>query len=475
MSERVDAVPGAAVEVEQADAIHMVGIGGSGMNALAELLVAMGKRVSGTDQHESAAVARLRAAGATVHVGEHAATLVPAEAQLLVRSSAVPESNPEVEEAQRRGLPALKLAEAVGQLMRRRQGVAIAGTHGKSTTTALVAWLLDQGGLDPLALIGAEALNFASSTRAGHGPMVIEADEYDRRFLQLSPEVAIVTSVEADHLDYFRDVAEIGGVFQQFVDKLPEAGRLVVCADDALASGLRTRAQRDSYGFSVDADWRVADYAPVPGRGSRFTLHHGGRAWQTESSLVGEHNALNAAAAVAVSDYLGIGLRSALAALPTFRGTRRRFETKGRPGDVWIVDDYAHHPTAVMATLQAARSVRASGKVWVVFQPHTSNRTAALFAEFAGAFDAADHALLLPIYRPSGRETVAREVTSKELVEAARARGHASIRHAETFDDAERLLLEGVQAGDLVLTMGAGDVTHLSDRLVQVFGGEGTA
>jgi UDP-N-acetylmuramate--alanine ligase len=260
--------------------VHMVGIGGSGMAALATLLLRMGKRVSGSDLALSSATAALKSAGALVHVGHRPEHVH--EAEYVIRSSAVSEVNPEVAESFRRGLPSVKLAEAVGELMLTRQGVAVAGTHGKTTTTALVAWLLERAGLDPLALIGAEALNFESSARNGAGPMVVEADEYDRRFLQLSPRVAVVTSVEPDHLDYFRDLDEIRGVFQTFVDRLSPDGRLVVCADDAGAAQLESRAQRDTYGFSPYVNWRASDYAPVVGRGSRFKIESCGRQWEAE-------------------------------------------------------------------------------------------------------------------------------------------------------------------------------------------------
>jgi UDP-N-acetylmuramate--alanine ligase len=246
----------------------------------------------------------------------------------VIRSAAVDSGNAEVVEATRRGVTVRKLAEAVGELMADRTGVAIAGTHGKTTTTALVAWLLDRGGLDPLALIGGDTPGFAAGARLGEGPMVVEADEYDRRFLSYWPEVAVVTSVEADHLDYFSDLNEIRAAFQELVQRLPAHGRLVACADEPCAAALTTEAQRETYGFLSDADWRISDFQP--GRGSRFDVHVAGRSWQAQSPLVGEHNARNATAAIAVADYFGVGLRAALAALAEFQGPKRRFETKGR-------------------------------------------------------------------------------------------------------------------------------------------------
>jgi UDP-N-acetylmuramate--alanine ligase len=452
-------------DIRQATFVHLVGIGGSGMAALANLLLQMGKRVSGTDLSGGSTLAELRAEGATIF-DTHQSTNLNPDVDYVVRSSAIPVGNPEVVEAERRGLPNRKLAETVGELMRERSGVAVAGTHGKTTTTALVAWLLEQGGVNPLALIGADTPRYTHGARLGEGPVVVEADEYDRRFLNYWPEVAVVTSIEADHLDYYRDLAEIRSVFSEFVERVPTHGRLIVCADDPCAAELETRARRETYGFAPQADWRIDDYAAVPGGGARFTLTADGRAWTVESPLVGEHNARNVAAAIAVADYFGVGLRVAVAALPTFQGPRRRFETRGRPRGIWLVDDYGHHPTEVAAVLRAARSV-AEGQVWVAFQPHTTNRTWALFDDFARCFDDAQHALVLPIYRPSGREAAARDVTSEDLVAAIQRHGHYDARYVKTFDAAGDAVVSGARAGDLVLTMGAGDVTLLSGQLLE--------
>jgi UDP-N-acetylmuramate--alanine ligase len=455
------------LSVSHAQRVHLVGIGGSGMSALASLLLQMGKQVSGSDVSVSPTTTELARAGAVISSG-HAAANVD-QADYVVRSSAVPADNPEVAEAERRRIPSKKLAEAVGELMADHGGVGVAGTHGKTTTTALLAWLLQQGGVDPMALIGADTPAFPHGARLGEGPMVLEADEYDRRFLNYWPELIIVTSVEADHLDYYRDLAEIRAVFSEFVGRLPEHGRLVVCADEACAASLDTRARKETYGFTAGADWRIDDYAPVAGDGARFTLHAEGRAWPIRSPLIGEHNARNAVAAVAAAEYFGVGLRVATAALLDFEAPRRRFQTKGRPRGIWVVDDYGHHPTEVTAVLRAAAaSIEAhQGDVWVVFQPHTTNRTAALLDQFATSFGDAQHALLLPIYQPSGRETAARAVTSEELVSRIEQHGHPDARFVESFEAAEIAIVNGAKPGDLVVTMGAGDATLLADRLVE--------
>jgi UDP-N-acetylmuramate--alanine ligase len=297
---------------------------------------------------------------------------------------------------------------------------------------------------------------------------VVEADEYDRRFLSYWPLVAVVTSIEADHLDYYRDLAEIRDAFAVLVERIPSHGLLIACADEPGAACLKAHARRETYGFAAEADWQIDDYVSLAGRGAHFTLRSAGRAWQVHSPLVGEHNARNVAAAIAVADYFGIGLRTALAALQEFRGPRRRFETKGHPRGVWIVDDYGHHPTEVAAVLRAA-AASAEGEVWVIFQPHTTHRTAALLDDFVASFADADHALILPIYHPSGRETQPglRTVASTDIVEGLLKTGHPDARFVESFDAAQAAVVSGAMPGDLVLTMGAGDVTSVSDRLVE--------
>ena len=447
----------------------MVGIGGSGMAALASLLLQMGKQVSGSDTSRSSVIEQLRGAGALIFDRHAAANL--GDAAYVIRSAAVPVDSPEVAEASRRGLPTRKLAEAVSELMAGRSTVAVAGTHGKTTTTALVTWLLEQGGVDPLGLIGSDTPAYPLGARLGDGPIVIEADEYDRRFLSYRPEVVVVTSIEADHLDYYHDLSEIRAAFQELVDRLPEHGRLVACRDDPCALTLVTRASRETYGFLSDSGWRIGTYAPTD-QGARFTLELDGRAWRVESPLRGEHNARNVAAAIAVADYYGVGLSAAIGAVRTFQAPRRRFETRGKPRGVWVVDDYGHHPTEVAAVLRAGRAA-VRGDVWVIFQPHTTNRTAALLDEFATAFVDANHALVLPIYQPAGREMAARAVTSADLAAVVQSQGHPDVRVVETFEAAIDAIVGGggggggAKTGDLVLTVGAGDVTLVADRLVE--------
>src|SRR5581483_6505557 len=358
---------------------HFVGIGGSGMSGLARWFLKHNQRVTGSDARPGAAAAALAARGAAIYAG-HAAAHVGG-ADLVVVTAAVAPDNPEVAAARARGIPVLSHADVLGLLTARGRGIAVAGTHGKTTTTALAGFLLERAGYDPTILAGAEMLNYGASVRLGRGPhVVVEADEYDRRFLRLAPQVAVVTSVEADHLDYFRDLAEIEATFAAFVQRLPADGLLVACADDAGARGLAA-PRRETYGLDGAPGWQARDWRPtslddepgeasLPRYGSEFTaVAPTGEQASVRLPLVGRHNAANALAALAVARAEGVPLAAAAAALADFRGTRRRFQPVGRARGVAVVDDYAHHPTAVRAALQAARAVH-PGPLWVAFQPH---------------------------------------------------------------------------------------------------------
>ncbi|HLH21104.1 MAG TPA: UDP-N-acetylmuramate--L-alanine ligase [Chloroflexota bacterium] len=455
---------------------HFVGIGGSGMSGLARLFRERGQGVSGCDARPGPASDALVAHGVPVYTG-HAAAHVDA-ADLVVVTAAVAHDNPEVRAARARGIPVLSHADVLGLLTARALGIAIAGTHGKTTTTALVGFLLERAGRDPTILAGAEMLNYGASVRLGRGPhVVVEADEYDRRFLRLTPRVAVVTSVEADHLDYFRDLAEIEATFAAFVDRLPAEGRLIACADDAGARRLAA-PQRIAYGLTAQAGWRAracraAALADAPGEealpryGMEFVaVAPDGAEAAVRLPLVGRHNVANALAALAVAHGEGVPLAEAVAALPAFRGTRRRFQPLGRARGVAVVDDYAHHPTAVRATLAAARAVHA-GPLWVAFQPHTRNRTSRLLAEFAAALALADGVLVTAIYEPVGREREPIAVSGADL--AARVSGPPAV-YVPDLESAAAYLAARLPPGALLLTMGAGDVDRLGPLVLEALG-----
>lgn len=465
-----------------ADRPHLVGVAGTGMSALATLLLDMGKAVSGCDGGGGATLGWLARRGVDVGRG-HAAEHVD-HADLVVASAAVPSNNPDLVAARRRGLPILSHAQALGALMAARRGVAVAGTHGKSTTAALIAHILSTAGRDPTLIGGAVAIDFGASSRLGHGPeLVAEADEYGRRFLELHPEIAVITAIEPDHLDYYGDFAAIVEAFRHFVAGMAPDGLVVTNEDDAALATLDLPRRRLRYGRSTDASWRLQEYRPISGGGCRIRVDgpdRAGRAYRL--GLSGRHNAENALAAVAVANVLAVEESAVRAALASFQGTRRRFETRLRTDRARVVDDYAHHPTAIRATLQAAREIH-NGPIWAVFQPHTAHRTLALLDDFAAAFADADRVLVAPIYAPSGREaapvgvtapsgvTAPVGVTAEDLV--ARME-HPDARTVASLDEAFALLdpiLHGqgrpADHSVMILTLGAGDVTTLADRLAE--------
>ena len=448
--------------LDAATQIHFVGVGGIGMSALAVLLAARGHRVTGSDVRPSLLTERLKALGVRVSVG-HAAGAVHG-ADLVVATSAARPDNPELVEAARLGLPVIKRAELLGWLMRESYGLAVAGTHGKTTTTGMLAFILHRAGLDPTALIGGEPLDFPTHGLLGSGPhLVAEADEYDRSFLRLWPKVAVITSVEADHLDCYANLDEIVAAFQQFASRVPDNGLLVTNADDPILRGMKVTAPRQSYGFSSDADWRIRDCRAISPYGTSFKfVSADGVGYECDLLLSGRHYAQDAMAAIVAASHVGVDPASSASFMAAFRGTRRRYEPLGEAAGVVVIDDYGHHPTEIKATLRAARE-RHSGPIWCVFQPHTVNRTQKLLGEFAAAFSDADHLLVLPIYHPAGREQEEQIVSSVDLVDLVR---NPDVRYVATLKGAAALLEKETSPGDMVITMGAGDVNTVGMELI---------
>jgi len=458
-----------ALSLDAARRPHLIGVAGTGMNSLATLLAELGKDVTGSDRASGGMVEWLTERGIRVQKG-HTPHLID-DADVVIRSAAVPDDNPEILTARERGVHVLTHAQALGALMAARVGIGVAGTHGKSTTTALIAHILTAGGRAPTLVGGAVALDVGASSRLGRGPeLVAEADEYGRRFLELHPKLAVITGIEPDHLDYYGSFEAVIEAFEQFVGGMAADGTVVTNADDPVLRALALPRRRLTYGVASDATWRLADVRPILSGGSTLdVIGPDGAPWALMSALTGAHNAMNALAAIAVAGELGVARSYVETALASFRGTRRRFETRARRHGVWVVDDYAHHPTAVTATLRAAREVH-DGRLVAVFQPHTTHRTAALLEEFARSFGDADRAILLPIYRPAGREADEHSIASGDRpvesgdVVARMGHPHASV--VESLDAAFDLLCrEELREGTLILTLGAGDVTTLADRL----------
>jgi UDP-N-acetylmuramate--alanine ligase len=452
--------------------LHMVGIGGCGMSALAALLLRRGAQLSGSDAKPSAELARLVESGARVTV-EQRAEAVPLDAELLVASAAIPPDHPELLEAKRRGLPVVKYAELLGAVMAQFQGVAISGTHGKSTTTAWLAFALRRAGRDPSFVIGATVEQLGGGSGVGAGPhFVAEACEYDRSFLNLRPRRAALLNIEEDHLDCYRDIHAICEAFAAFARGVPADGLVVINGADAhcreVTAGLACRVE--TFGLEAGVTWRAVDLALVDGNYAFGVEHQGRLLGRVRSGLPGRHNVENALAVAALAHDCGVGWSELVPALADFRGAHRRLELRGDACGVRVLDDYAHHPTEIRATLRAARERFAPRRLWCVFQPHQHSRTRFLLADFAQSFELAERVVVPDIYfvRDSQRERDL--VSAEDLVNAIRARG-GDATYIPRFDAILDLLEREVQPGDIVMTMGAGNIWKVADELVQRLGG----
>lgn len=455
--------------------VHFIGIGGSGLSAIATVLLERGYAVSGSDRQASPLMHRLEAAGARVYT-HHAAENV-AGADWVVRSSAVGDDNPEVLAAQAAGIPVLKRREFLERLLEGQEPVAVAGAHGKTTTTAMIAWTLFALGVDPSFVIGSVAANLGVSARAGQGRyFVIEADEYDRMFLGIRPYVAVVTNVEHDHPDCYPTPEDYEAAFRQFAGGLRPGGVLIACVDDPGARRLLDEMRSAgkaviAYATSASAaDYTARSLRPNVAGGMSFALHRRAETLVSEIALQipGEHNVRNALAALAVVDWLGLSVPAAAAALAEFRGTARRFEVRGEVSGVVLVDDYAHHPTEIRLTLDAARGRYPGRRIWAVWQPHTYSRSRTLQNEFAAAFDAADCVLVTEIY--AARETPPPEGFSGRVLADAIAeyrREPGCVAFAADLRAAGDTLLNSLEAGDVVLVLSAGDADQITARLAR--------
>jgi UDP-N-acetylmuramate--alanine ligase len=446
---------------------HFIGIGGIGMSGIAEILLNLNMKVSGSDLRRSAATDRLAHMGATIYEGHDAANV--AGATVVVTSSAVSATNPEVLEARARKMPVIQRAEMLAELMRLKYGIAIAGMHGKTTTTSMVASVLAAGGLDPTVVVGGRVDALGSNAKLGKSQyMVVEADESDRSFLKLSPILAVVTNLDREHMDCYRDMADVEQAFLTFIDKLPFYGAVTACVDNELLKGILPRAHRRvfTYGVAAEADYRLEFLLSAAGSFARFqVMTELGPLGPFELHVPGRHNVLNATAAVAIAHQLGIKAEQIAEGLRYFRGVDRRFQLRGAARGVTVVDDYGHHPTEIRATLAAARECGYK-KIHVVFQPHRFTRTLDLMEQFAGAFVDADSVLVLPIYAAS-EEPIA-GVTAEKLAE--RIKG-PQVQYAADFAAAVAAVAAQAKTGDLILTLGAGSVSQLGPQIVAALEG----
>jgi UDP-N-acetylmuramate--alanine ligase len=446
--------------------VHFVGIGGSGMSGIAEVVLNLGLTVSGSDLKRSSVTDRLASLGAHIHEGHRAENI--AKAQVVVTSTAVHADNPEVVAARRASIPVIPRAEMLAELMRLKYGVAVAGSHGKTTTTSMVAFVLDRGGLDPTVVVGGRLAVLGSGARLGRGDfMVAEADESDRSFLKLSPTVAVVTNIDREHLDTYRDLADVQDAFVGFVNKVPFYGAAVLCLDDAPVQDILPRIERRvvTYGLSTQADVQARNVMLGP-IGSHFAVvARGAELGVITLSVPGAHNVVNALAAVAVGLDLDVPFDNIRMGLEAFTGVDRRFQLRGEADGVTVVDDYGHHPTEIQATLEALTRLAAGRRTVVLFQPHRYTRTQALWDEFGRSFHRADLLLLADIY--SAGEDPREGVTAAALAEAIAARGHRGVRYAGDLKAATAALVQEVRSGDVVLTLGAGSVWTAGEELLR--------
>jgi UDP-N-acetylmuramate--alanine ligase len=446
--------------------IHFVGIGGIGMSGIAEVLLNSGYVVTGSDLQESEATRRLRALGAGVFVGHQEANLA-GNPSVVVISTAVKYSNPEVLEARRRHIPVVPRAEMLAELMRMKYGVAVAGSHGKTTTTSMIAAVLSTAGLDPTMVIGGRVHMLGTNAKTGQGEfLVAEADESDGSFLMLSPTIAVVSNIDKEHMDFHQTMERLNESFLTFINKIPFYGLAVLCIDDANVHGLMSKVRKRfaTYGLSAEADFSAQDLK-MSSSGVEFTaLHQGQSMGRLRLHLPGRHSATNAMAAVAVAFELEIPFKQVTDALGAFTGIHRRFEIKGEPNGILVIDDYGHHPTEIRATIGA---IRDSWKrpLTVIFQPHRFTRTRDLFDEFLTAFEGADRLVLTEIY-PAGEDPIP-GATGEALYQAIKRKGHLDVQFIPDKTDIIAQLAGGLKSGDMVLTLGAGDIYKIGEALVE--------
>ncbi len=446
--------------------IHFVGIGGIGMSGIAEVLLNSGYVVSGSDLQESEAVRRLKDLGAQVFVG-HQEENLSVNPSVVVISTAVKYSNPEVLEARRRQIPVIPRAEMLAELMRMKYSVAVAGSHGKTTTTSMIAAVLSAAGLDPTIVIGGRVRMLGSNAKMGQGEILVaEADESDGSFLLLSPTIAIITNIDREHMDFHQTMERLNESFLTFINKVPFYGLAVLCLDNPNVRALlpKVRKRFTTYGLSPEADFSVQDLTVKPGAVEFSVLHHAKPLGEVRLQLPGRHSAANALAAVAVAHEFEIPFARMATALEAFSGIHRRFEIKGETRGIMVIDDYGHHPAEIRATIGA---IRESWKrpLTVLFQPHRYSRTQDLFDDFLTAFEGADRLILTEIYA-AGEEAMA-GVSGEALYQAIRRQGHMDVKFVADRNRIVEELAGALRPGDMVLTLGAGDIYRVGEALVE--------
>jgi len=446
--------------------MHFVGIGGIGMSGIAELLLNLGYKVSGSDVKLSSITKHLEKLGCIVFKGHSREQIRGAD--VVVTSSAIKPGNPEVVAAVEMSIPVIPRAEMLAELMRLKYSIAVAGMHGKTSTTSIISSVLDKGGLDPTVVIGGKLKSVGANVLLGQGDFIVaEADESDGSFLKMSPAIAVVTNIDKEHLDFYNDLNAIKEVFLRFIDRVPFYGLVVLCLDNEPIQELIPKIKKRfaTYGMSAQADFQARDIS-FEGLKSRFSIyHHGLLLGEIVLNLPGLYNIYNSIASIAVGIELDIPFKKIKYALETIEGVHRRFEVKGEIKGITVVDDYGHHPTEIKATLQAVKTCWPDRRKVVVFQPHRYTRTKALFDDFTRAFYQADKLILLPIY-PAGEKKI-KGVESLLLCEGINAHGHKNVVCTNSVSESVFYLKETLRQGDILLTFGAGDVWKVGEKILK--------
>ncbi|MGB9773323.1 MAG: UDP-N-acetylmuramate--L-alanine ligase [Bacteroidota bacterium] len=448
--------------------IHFVGIGGIGMSGIAEILLDQGFTITGSDRQLSEVTDRLSQLGATIYEG-HDPSNVASDVDVLVYSSAVPPDNPELLEAQRRKIPVIRRAEMLAEVMRLKYGIGIAGTHGKTTTTSMVSLILMEGGLDPTAIVGGKLSGLGgTNARLGHGEfIVVEADEYDRSFLSITPTIAVLTTLETDHLDCYRDLEDIKSAFIQFANKVPFYGFVVLCLDEPTLQDIMPFIKKKivTYGLNPQADLQAVDITHHENQSNFLLVVRGDTKGTIHLRVPGNHNVQNALAAIAVGLELGIPFEKIKRGIEQFTGVYRRWEVKAEINGITVVDDYAHHPTEIKATLAGAKSGWRKRRIVCAFQPHLYSRTRDFYEEFGRSFFNADVLLVTDVY--PAREEPIQGISGELIVNAAKMFGHKDVRYVPDKKDVPDVLLSVVREGDIVITMGAGDIWRYGEEFIR--------
>lgn len=455
--------------------IHMVGIGGIGMSSIAEVLLARGFRVSGSDLVASERTRRLVDQGAVINTG-HAPEQVEAPDVVVYSSAVNPEENPETKAAADKRIPLIRRSEMLGELMRMKFGIGIAGTHGKTTTTSMTGLVVSQGGFDPTMIVGGKVAALGSHGINGDGDIiVIEADEYDRTFLRLTPALAVITCIEEDHLDIYEDLEDLKAAFVQYANSVPFFGAAVLCLDDPVVQEIIGAVERRvvTYGLSRQASIRAEHLEQRELYTSFDVVHENKRLGNVKLRVPGQYNVRNALAAVAIGLELDVSFEAIRAGLEGFTGVHRRFEVKGDAADILVVDDYAHHPTEIKATLEAANTGWPERRLVAVFQPHLYSRTQDFLEDFARAFFNADTLVVTDIY--PAREQPIPGITGQLVADQAVKHGHHDVRYVGDKKEVPAVLQEILQPGDMVLTIGAGDIWRYGEQLLDQLNGQHTS